>query len=446
MVDFPNDSDTGVPVNKPLVYTFDQPVEINTIITGGGLLYDVRDNAIVEGVWSISDDLLTVTFMPEVALVPNTTYTWNFAGADDDSTIPVKYTDDTSLVDSVFITFQTGSTQIVPSQSVISSGTDQVTIQDGQTLEERLVDEFRVVKTTPAHMLSFVDVTSTQIKIEFSKALAVQNYADYVTLRYSPLLRETYLFHTGHFNRYARRSAPGVPADVPAEYDKFLFPAGTFTLENSDKTLVWTKTDPDAYWNANAFVHIDISGDLTDEDDNKLNISRSESFYFLTDIYPLLSTVESTLLPLSALEGFVSEEIVIRLMLEKSLEAWNIACKKFSLLAPPRAAQQYVEVATAVSILDQKGIQKEWGAGKSIKLSELSVTYDYARTPEMARGVIRSELGKKLDELRSQLALMCGAQGVGIIMAHPVMPFDVYRNQMTVKSGVWNNPGQNFNY
>jgi hypothetical protein len=248
-----------------------------------------------------------------------------------------------------------------------------------------------------------------------------------LSIKYEPILRETHYYNKLEFNQCVRRTAPGQIDETP-EDNLFRLPTGSWTLSVDKLTATWIPDAGQPLWNANAFVIVTVSKELLDENDNNLNSSRDECFYFLTELYPMLSTMESVLLHLSAIQGSISEEVVLRLILKYSYEAWLLAKCKFSLLKPPIIATEFVECATVIALIDSKTIQKEINRGKSIKLADLSVEYDFPRDPASDVSSIRNHCSEKLEEAKKYLTFLGGS--LDSIPLGVNLPFDVYRNRI----------------
>jgi len=403
---YPVHGQVDVYINKPLVYVFPQAVKENSLYSGSVVLFDAKDHHVVEGVLSYDPSTFAVQFLPNQALTPNTSYTWTFAGEDDGDTIPIEFDDTTKLVESIWIDFQTG-TEYAEKSEAVPVGTDEIyeVIEDGQTLEERAIDEFRIEETSPKHFDSGIDVLTSEFSITFSKPLkAGQSLEDLITMEYKPLIRETYYFNNNTFNTYTTAKVPGATT-VDAGAEPFVMPEGDWSLSVDGKTLTWTKTE-DKNFNANAFVYVTISGSALDEDDNKLNGEQDESFYFLTQLFPMFTTVESVLLRLHTINSYVSEEVVLKFILEESLRAHRLGMT--SLVTPSRAAQRYVDCAVVVDLLDNQSLQRQINRGKAIRLGELNVQYEFPRAPEVEMSVVRKEAAKCMAEAKDEMMLQAG--------------------------------------
>ena len=382
MADYPVDNQTDVLLNKALVHAFSEEIDPESVFSGSVVLYEQSTNKVVDGEYSWNPDTLEISFLPDTLLNPNTSYVWFFTGEDTPDALPLELANGDPLPESFSIGFMTGTEQyssVSKEDDVTIDIEDYETINDGQSEEQREADEFKVVSTTPELYSSEIDVCTETVTITFSTAVKTgQDFDSLIKLSYEPLLRETNYFKDTKFNPLTQGRVPGVK-ELPEKAQTFLMPTGTWELSEDGLTLTWTKEDA---WNANAFIKVVVSKDLLSSTDLNLNNSQDEEFYFLTDIFPLYSTIESTLLPLSMIPGMVSEETVLKYLLKHSLDAWYCANKCFALACPPRAAIKYAECATVVSLIDMKTIANELNRGKRIQLADLEVEYGFPRSAE----------------------------------------------------------------
>jgi len=432
---YPVDKQVDVFVNRPLSYKFDKAVDETSLYSGSVILYDVKDNHVVDGALSYDEVNFIVSFLPVHALTPNTSYTWNFAGAEDPDLYPLKFTDNTPLTKSIFIDFQTGLNVYTTPVEVNQLETTSI-IQDGQTLTERENDTFKIVSSYPEHLQSGIDVTTKEVVVTFSAPIKTgQDLASLVKLSYSSLLRDTYLFNSGRFNTTTAKE-PGKAAKTS------VFDLPSYTLEAVDNTLTIT-FDADKNLNANAFVSITISKNMLSATNEQLNGTQDETFYFLTELFPMLTNVPSVLLALNEIEGLVSEEVVLKYILSNSFKIWNISGKAFSLTDPPPAAIRFVECATIVDLIDSKAISKELNKGKSVQLAELKISYEFPRSPDSEVISVRSHASRCMEDAKRETSalhgkgeFLVGERGVNTTLVN-----DIYRNRIQYKSGISRDPG-----
>lgn len=431
MANFPVDGQTNVPLNKQFKHSFTEALNPESIFSGSVVMYDATSDTVVDGVYGYEPDTFTITFLSDKALNTFTTYVWSFAGEDAEDSVPLELENGDPLPLSVSISFQTGESVI--SDSNPDGDIEELdVIQDGQTLDERNADLFRVIDTNPDHMKSGIDVLTDTIQIVFNNPVkAGQDFAVLITLQYEPLLRETYYFNNDKFKTNVIDKIPGKTTLVNGA-ESFIMPTGTWVLSLDAKTLTWTKTAGQLNFNANAFVRVTISKNLLSASDQPLNGKQDEFFYFLTQLFPLFSTLQSTLLMISSIEGAVSEEVVLKYLLKHSLDAWFLANRVFPLEAPHRAATKYAECATIISLIDNKTIARDINRGKKIVLADLSIEFGFPRAPQVDISSVRTECSKLLWEVKQELSCLAnnysfviGDKGRNAGVVH-----DVYRNRL----------------
>ena len=428
---YPAKNQVDVYINKPLVYTFGQDVDEASLYSGAILLYDNKDEYVVDGTLSYDKETFTITFLPETALIPNTSYTWTFAGGDDPDVYPLKFSDGSKLEESIFVDFQTGE-DVFTKKEQESEIEELGIIEDGQTILERRADEFKVVATSPEHLSSLVDVDLKKIVIEFSSALKEGiDPKDFVTISEQPLLRSNYLFNSGSFNSVVSKE----PGAKSTSSDKFGIPEYTVTLGTDRKELTLELSD-DLNFNANAIIIVEINGNLKDSKDELLNKGQNERFYFLTEVYPMLSNPQSVLLALSEIEGEVSEELVYKYILKNSFEIWELAGRTFPLTSPPSAAISYVECATVIDLIDNKNISKQINKGKTMKLADLTISFDFPRNPESDIVSVRGSSAECKRESKMEVITLAGKGDfkIGERGKNASLVNGVYRNRVKFSS------------
>jgi len=408
----PAHQEVGVYLDAVLSYTFDYALDEESLRTGSVVLYDAEDNKEVRGALSYDSATFTATLLANKALTPHRRYTWTFAGADDDTMLPVKRANGTPITTSIWIDFQTGNSYTPREEIVEDEEAAQGVIQDGQSLSQRASDSFKVVGSIPAHLDSSIDVRTGSLSITFSEALnPAQNFASLIRLIYAPLVRETFYFNDNKFNEFTTPRIPG-QAEVLPGADIFAMPTGVWSLSVDNKTLTWTKDSGQRAFNANAFVRIIISGNLLNSTGKKLNARQDEELYFLTELYPMYTSPEAIFFRLNGIQGMVSEEVVLQHILTHSIRASRLG--KVSLVQPTRAAQSYAESMTVIQILDDRNIQQEISRGKAISLADLSVTYSFPRGQGMQSSTIRMESAKEADVAKRWLLLEAGQNDLQI--------------------------------
>jgi len=426
----PEHQAVGVYLDTKLVYQFDSALDEETLRTGSVVLYDAEDQLEIRGALSYDPSTFAVSFLPNRSFSPRRRYTWTFAGADDDTMLPVKLPDGTPIPATIWIDFQTGG-EYTP-KAEVSQGEDSALgiISDGQSLRQREADPFKVVKTTPTHMDSYVDVLTDTISITFSQPLEVeQDWASLLEMKYTPLVRETFYFNDGKFKETVVDKIPGTTEVIDCA-KPFQMPTGTWELSSDALTLTWTKDLEQVAFNANAFVRVFVQGELKAADGTLLNSYQDEEMYFLTQLFPLYTVPEAIYFRLNGIQGSLSEEVLLQHILTHSIRAYKLG--RLSLITPSRAGQRFVEAMAVLQIIDDQSIQKEINRGKQIKLSELSVSYSFPRNEGVQSSTIRKDAANEADEAKRTLLLEAGQLDVQITSRQygSSLVSGVYRQQL----------------
>lgn len=433
-VQYPIHGQTDVYINKPLVYIFNKPVKEASLFTGSVVLFDAKDHHVVDGIISYDPASFAVQFLPSQELTKGTSYTFSFAGQDDDTILPIEFEDNTKLAQSIWIDFQTGQKRWGEQTYTAGSANpyDRI-IADGQTLEEYTADTFKVLSTTPIHMGTFINVLTDTITIKFSKPLKTgQNWASLISMSYSPVYRETFYFNSDSFKDMVADRIPG-HTELINRADKFMMPTGTWALVAAD-TLQWTKTLGQPNFNANAFVNIVLSEHILSSTDDQLNGKQDEHMYFMTQLFPVYTNPETILLRLANVANTVSEDVILKYILINSITAFNLANIRdlTELVHPNRYAQAFVECATVIAIIDGKLLNRQLNSGKAITLGDLQLTYGAIDT-NLSLPQLRTEAAKCMDEAKNALLFISGNRDFWVGergMGKFPSVYGIYRNQI----------------
>jgi hypothetical protein len=428
MSNYPVDNQTGVLINKALVHHFESELDPDSIFSGSVVLYETATDRVVDGTYSYDSTNKAITFVADTLLNPNTSYVWYFTGEDTPDASPLELADGSPLAKTVTIGFQTGDQKYKEQPTTPPVEYEYSVIDSGQTSEERASDTFKVVETSPSMYESSVDVMTPQVTITFSSPVMDGiDFSEYIKLEYVPVLNRNTYYKNSKFNP---QSTPRIPGQVGPliEAASFEMPQGQYELSEDKLTIIWKKTED---WNANAFVRVTISKELQNEDGEHLNRRQDEVFHFLTDLFPMFSTLEATLLPLSSVDGLVSEEVVLKYLLKHSLEAYKLGNKAFGLAAPHRAAIRYAECATLLSIIDNQVIADELNTGKSIKLADLDISYGIPRNKEAILPTLRGTAAECKDAATKELLMVADNYSFRVAdRSIGRLPYDEYRNQI----------------
>lgn len=447
LVQYPVHGQTDVYINRQLVYIFPKAVKESSLYSGSVVLYDARDHHIVDGVLSYDPDSFAVQFLPAQELTRNTSYTWALTGEDDNSALPIEFEDSTRLTTSIWIDFQTGTKRV--GEQNYTSGVPGNTepwdriIEDGQTIEQYAADTFKVISSAPVHMGSFVNVLTDVITIKFSRPLKTgQDWDELISMSYSPVHRETYYFNNDKFKTHIIDKIPGKTTYLE-NAETFLMPEGTWEIVGTD-TLRWSKTLGQPNFNANAYVNVMLSKDILSSTDEKLNALNDEHLYFMTQLFPIYTNPEAILLRISTIASVIHEDSLLKHILLNSITAARIAnvTNVEELAVPNRYAQQFVECATIVGLIDSRALDV-WmliNAGKTITLGDLQLTNNSLPVKDMTP-MLRDECAKCMDDARNALLFISGNRDFWVGERGRNVPVEAtygkYRKQVPHSYGIY---------
>jgi len=357
-------NETGVSIQKRLSITFSTAIDHSSISSGTLLLYEADGLVPVDGKVTFSTDDTIVYFLPYKELHPSFSYTFVAVGASD--SLPAGSIESSTadeLATSFSITFRTGTERFVP----LSEVTDRTDIEHiapiRETSELAEVTGYLTIESASPQGFSTLKTPDT-ITITFDEPIASSSYdASWITLSMSPVLDYGDKYYAGEIDDVLK---------LKIEDDDVVTDLPTGTISISDDQLIWTKTDGD--WPYNAEVKITLSADIEGESGNTLG--SEVEIYFTTNMFPMFIGSNIARIEVGTVVKNLNNDTLNRVILSRSVHAWEIAGQEFDLNNPPYAAREYTKWGMIVDVLDQLSLVSELNRGSSKRLGDFEVKFD----------------------------------------------------------------------
>lgn len=390
----PQNSESNVYLNKRIVVVFSEAVDGDTLNDNTVRLTHVTTSQRVWLEYSLSDDGLTLTLIPETQLDAEETYLLTLIGVSEGYSFYVKSATADGLATSYRVRFTTGN----DIEAFSAEKTDLTSEREGDLV---LPADLQVVPgkrleisaTSPQHHSAGLATSLSQVAVQFSADLSGDLLEDdWMDVTCYPLMGYTeYLAHaTGDsFNFYITD-----PTDDSGDAISFDFPTGTLSV--TGEYLVWTRDtgDVDNIFPYNVEVEVTLNQDITDIYGNTL--LEGHRFVFTLEATPLFDSVRGIERELPTLPEEFDRDLIYALIWKYSIDAWQ----KLSSTNPPSKAyhyiRKYVHAAVCLDILDNAELPKTILAGQKKILGDFQVHFESAAVGK--EGLKYKRLKKDLEQ------------------------------------------------
>lgn len=374
----PEDGDTNVDTRKVITITFSEAVDTSTINEGTVVLMDLETFETLQGSFSFSSSDTVVSFLPEKEFDSNKRYKLSVIGAAD--ALPggnVKSSTSDSLASTYTVTFRVETERFVS----LSEITDRNDIDHVAPIREESelaasTGDVLITATSPAGF-STNNTSLSTITVTFSEAIDSDAFdADTMfSMEMSPLL-----FSEDYYGNYDSDSSKALylqDNDLP-----ITLPSGSVSV--SSNVLTWTRYEPTIgdgdhpqlnTFPFNAQVIVTIDSTLAGTSGN--TVGEDVKVAFTTEYFPLLSNANTLRLDAGTAVDDLYDDTLNRTILGRSISAWQLACKGFSLTSPTWAAINFVRFGSLLDIIETASVDAELKRGIRKQIGDLRVDYSY---------------------------------------------------------------------
>ncbi len=392
----PADEETNVYLNKHITVTFSEAIDPDTVNSNTFRLIHATSQMREFCDISLSDDLLTVTMIPNHTLDSSETYVLHIIGVTSGFSFYVKSGTDDGLATTADYTFTAGthieaySAEKTEAQTVLEG--DLTLPADLQVVPARRLE---ISEVTPRNHSAEITLGTTQISVRFSANLDSDVFeSDMAEFNVYPLM--------GMSDYLARDDGSGEnivfqkdsPDDTDGNAVDFTLPSGSWSVTGD--VLLWTMdTGSMTSFPYNTEAEVILYEDIQDEYGNTLQEARR--FVFTLQAYPVFSGVRQVERELATLPEAMYKDIVHAFIWRNSIRAWENAA--FSSIPDNTYGilSRYAHVATCLDILDNAELPKTVLAGQRKSLGDFFIGWDSQAVGK--QGLKYKRLFDELEEL-----------------------------------------------
>ena len=407
----PSDNSTGIPTNKLITITFSEAIDTKTATSGTILVIDTETLEAIDGSFSFSSDETTVYFLPEKELRENTSYRIEVLGID--ANLPAGYIKSKSTGDPLATTtkstFQTTEDRFVSLEEITSrSDIDHIAPVRASSELAQVTSVLTLVSTDPAGFSSNNKDVNT-ISVTFDEDIDTNLWQDsWFQLTMTPVLDlDYYLGNTldSDGKKYLYIEKDSIYIDTP-----------TGTISVSGNTVTWTRTDYGTRQNTfpyNAEVKITLSKNIVST--SGATLGKDITFLFTTEFFPMFSGANTLRLDAGPLSADLYDDTLNRIILKRSIEAWELNLKEFSLRSPISKALQYTRWGSVLDLVEILSLKADMNRGISKQLGDLRIDYNQRAFAKDTGRLATAK--KKLDECERALqSLTAGRRPVSAVL------------------------------
>lgn len=396
----PANGETNVYLNKQITVTFSEALDSDTVNQNTFQLIHQISQMREFCTISVSDDLTTVTIIPNNTMDSNATYVLSIVGISSGFSFYVKSNTGDGLVLTSSYTFTTGndieaySAEKTEAQQTLEG--DLVLPADIQVVPARRLE---ISSVTPKNHSAEINVGTQQVTVTFSANLDSSEFEqDMAEFNVYPLMGMTdylALDDGSGSNTVFYKDSPNDTGGTPID---FTLPTGAW--EATGNTLVWTMdTGSFTQFPYNTEVEVILYDDIKDVYGNTLQEARK--FVFTLEAYPVFAGVRQVERELATLPEAMHKDIIHAFIWRNSIRAWeetgfsSLPDNTYGILS------RYAHVATCLDILDNAELPKTVLAGQKKSLGDFFIGWDSQAVGKM--GLKYKRLLEELEELTKGL-------------------------------------------
>ena len=385
----PADATVGVSVKANIVVVFSVAIDIDSVKDGTVVLTNLTTSTAARLAFSLSSDKKTLTIAPHNLLTPQCAYSLLIAGAD--SELPagnVESDTGDDLAEDYTSIFSTGEERFVSLEEI----TDRDDIQHIAPIREEseLAEATNYIQITGSSPASYSTNQSDidEIKIYLSEAVDEDEWSDsYLTIEMYPVLDlDDYI---GNYDSAGDKTLYCDDSTIP-----ITVPTGTISI--SSNVITWTRDttvpvgeDATTYnkFPFNMEVIVTLAEETTGTSGNTL--SEDVSIIFTTEMFPMYSGIRTIRLDLGPVLDDYRDDALNRVILSRSIDAWEIGGRNFSIDTQPSAAKAFTRWASVVEALEVLSADMDMASGVMKQLGDFRIDYS-RRGVDSERGRIKT--------------------------------------------------------
>lgn len=401
----PTNGATGVAKNVAISVEFDTPLLASTVTPKNFVLVNSDLNQVLPAEISLDEDGVTVRIVPDVHLMPNSGHRLRIVG-DDTSDSPLQADDETALVLTITIVFQTGDTIQATEGDKTEGQTDlEGDLELPDDIAPRSVSgaPLRLVSTSPSHHSFKISATLDQVSFRFSAALdpstvtgnvLIRQYAFYEEEAYRAReididneegLRHYFMGETGYYN----------DADGPGLLDPEEF-RDRVAYAEADGEYVNIILEDDYAFPKNMCLEITLGAGIADT--NGSSLGDDFIWFGCTAPYPDWASIMGVRHEAGHdVSGFVPDDFIGLRIWRATIDLLHESDWCFPSTNPNEPMKRYVRTKSAMDVWDDMLAVKALSAGTSKRLGDLEISV----TP--AAGGARPTKLKRLEEAMDEL-------------------------------------------
>jgi len=373
---YPASNATGIPSRVLLTVVFSESIKRSSIKDGTVVLTDLDSMEAVPLSFKLLNTNTELEILPRYELRASTTYNLFISGADSDvpaGTIESDTNDPLAISNNC--NFQTGIERFVSLEEV----TDRDDIDHIAPIREeselsRVTNLISILASSPEGF-SCNNASLDEITVTFSEDIDQTAWFDeYFSLEMFPILDLTR--YLGNYNEDGERKLYLQDATVP-----IALPTGTISI--SGATITWTRdtTIPPGehpYYNTfpfNAEVIATLDARIQGASSQRPLLGQDVKIAFSTELYPTYSGPRTLRLDVGPILDDYFDDTLCRLVLKRSIEAWELNGMCFDIDNPPHMAREFVRWGSVLDALEVVSAKLDLVRGTAKQLGDFRVDF-----------------------------------------------------------------------